>query len=76
VTARWPPDHTAPIAERTRCNNRARLTDIATDDGRYGGDRHSLLIGRHDTAGELACYRRRTPGLATLAEPVQATGIR
>jgi hypothetical protein len=68
--ARRPPDHSTTIAERTPYYDWAWLADPDP------GDRHSLLIRRNNTTGELAFYRCRTPGPATLAQPARVAGIR
>jgi SRSO17 transposase len=57
----------------------AWLTDVGTDgDPDSPGDdgRHSLLIRRNNTTGELAFYRCWTPGPAGLAQLVRVAGTR
>jgi SRSO17 transposase len=48
------------------------VADVDTD----GDGRHSLLIRRNNTTGELAFYRCWTPGPVTLAHLVRVAGIR
>ena len=50
----------------------AWLADVGVDGDRDDDGRHSLLIRRNNTTGELAFYRCWTPGPATLAQLVRA----
>ncbi|MGS2619778.1 IS701 family transposase [Micromonospora sp. LZ34] len=52
------------------------LDDVCTDADPDDGGRHSLLIRRNTTTGELAFYRCWTPKPATLAQLVRVAGIR
>ncbi|SCF16250.1 DDE superfamily endonuclease [Micromonospora matsumotoense] len=54
----------------------AWLDDVCTDADPDDGGRHSLLIRRNITTGELAFYRCWTPRPATLAQLVRVAGIR
>jgi SRSO17 transposase len=54
----------------------AWLADVGTDGDPQAGGRHSLLIRRNTTTGELAFYRCWTPGPAGLALLVRVAGIR
>ncbi|MEU4595454.1 IS701 family transposase [Micromonospora aurantiaca (nom. illeg.)] len=54
----------------------AWLDDVCTDADPDDGGRHSLLIRRNTTTGELAFYRCWTPQPATLAQLVRVAGIR
>jgi SRSO17 transposase len=54
----------------------AWLADVGTDDDPTAGGRHSLLIRRNNSTGELAFYRCWTPGPVTLAQLVRVAGIR
>jgi SRSO17 transposase len=54
----------------------AWLADVGTDGGTDGDGRHSLLIRRNNTTGELAFYRCWTPGPVSLAQLVRVAGIR
>ncbi|MFG3423295.1 IS701 family transposase [Micromonospora sp. NPDC048063] len=54
----------------------AWLDDVCTDADPDDGGRHSLLIRRNTTTGELAFYRCWTPRPATLAQLVRVAGIR
>ena len=54
----------------------AWLADVGTDGDPQAGGRHSLLIRRHTTTGELAFYRCWTPRPAGLALLVRVAGIR
>jgi SRSO17 transposase len=53
----------------------AWLTDVGAD-GEPDDGRHSLLIRRNNTTGELAFYRCWTTGPATLAQLVRVAGVR
>ncbi|MEU7794851.1 IS701 family transposase [Micromonospora tulbaghiae] len=54
----------------------AWLDDVCTDADPDDGGRHSLLIRRNTTNGELAFYRCWAPRPATLAQLVRVAGIR
>ncbi|WBB88732.1 IS701 family transposase [Verrucosispora sp. WMMC514] len=54
----------------------AWLDDVCTDADPDDGGRHSLLIRKNTTTGELAFYRCWTPKPATLAQLVRVAGIR
>ncbi|MFU8855233.1 IS701 family transposase, partial [Micromonospora sp. SL1-18] len=54
----------------------AWLDDVCTDTDPDDGGRHSLLIRRNTTTGELAFYRCWTPKPATFAQLVRVAGIR
>jgi len=54
----------------------AWLADIGADGDPDDDGRHSLLIRRNHTTGELAFYRCWTPGPATLAQLVRVAGVR
>ncbi|MEV0730498.1 IS701 family transposase [Polymorphospora sp. NPDC050346] len=54
----------------------AWLDDVCTDADPDDNGRHSLLIRRNTTSGELAFYRCWTPRPATLAQLVRVAGIR
>ncbi len=54
----------------------AWLDDVCTDADPDDGGRHSLLIRRNTSTGELAFYRCWTPQPATLAQLVRVAGIR
>ncbi|MER5338498.1 IS701 family transposase [Micromonospora sp. NPDC002717] len=54
----------------------AWLHDVCTDADPDDGGRHSLLIRRNTTTGELAFYRCWTPRPASLAQLVRVAGIR
>nr|WP_199236034.1 IS701 family transposase [Micromonospora sp. S4605] len=54
----------------------AWLDDVCTDADPDDGGRHSLLIRRNSTTGELAFYRCWAPRPATLAQLVRVAGIR
>lgn len=54
----------------------AWLDDVCTDADPDDDGRHSLLIRRNTTTGELAFYRCWTPSPATLAQLVRVAGIR
>lgn len=52
------------------------LADVGADGDPDDDGRHSLLIRRNNTTGELAFYRCWTPGPATLAQLVRVAGVR
>ncbi|HEX5994279.1 MAG TPA: IS701 family transposase, partial [Jiangellales bacterium] len=54
----------------------AWLDQVATDADPDDGGRHSLLIRRNATTGEVAFYRCWTPQPTSLAQLVQVAGIR
>ncbi|WP_327027288.1 IS701 family transposase [Micromonospora sp. NBC_01739] len=54
----------------------AWLDDVCTDADPDDGGRHSLLIRRNTSTGELAFYRCWTPQPAILAQLVRVAGIR
>jgi SRSO17 transposase len=54
----------------------AWLADVGTDGDRDDAGRHSLLIRRNNTTGELAFYRCWAPGPVSLAQLVRIAGIR
>jgi SRSO17 transposase len=54
----------------------ARLDEVTTDADPDDSGRHSLLIRRNNTTGELAFYRCWTPQPVTLAQLVRVAGIR
>jgi SRSO17 transposase len=54
----------------------AWLADVGADGDPDDGGRHSVLIRRHNTPGELAFYRCWTPGPAALAQFVRVVGVR
>ena len=54
----------------------AWLADVGTDGDPDDDGRHSLLIRRNNTTGELAFYRCWTPGPVSLAQLVRVAGIR
>ncbi|SCF29083.1 SRSO17 transposase [Micromonospora viridifaciens] len=54
----------------------AWLDDVCTDADPDDAGRHSLLIRRNTTTGELAFYRCWTPKPVTLAQLVRVAGIR
>ncbi|WP_433529189.1 IS701 family transposase [Micromonospora sp. CA-263727] len=54
----------------------AWLTDVGADGDPDDDGRHSLLVRRNNTTGEMAFYRCWTPGSATLAQLVRVAGIR
>ncbi|SCL39314.1 SRSO17 transposase [Micromonospora pallida] len=54
----------------------AWLDQVTTDADPDDGGRHSLLIRRNTSTGELAFYRCWTPQPATLAQLVRVAGIR
>jgi SRSO17 transposase len=58
-----------------RFSDWAWLDDVGTDGDPHDG-RHSLLIRRTTSTGELAFYRCWTPGPGTLAQLVRVAGIR
>jgi SRSO17 transposase len=59
-----------------RCYDRAWLDEVSTDADPDDGGRHSLLIRRNTTTGELAFYRCWTPQPTTLADLMRVAGIR
>jgi SRSO17 transposase len=54
----------------------AWLADVGADGDPADDGRHSLLIRRNHTTGELAFYRCWAPGPATLAQLVRVAGVR
>lgn len=54
----------------------AWLADVGADADPDDDGRHSLLIRRNNTTGELAFYRCWTPRPATLAQLVRVAGVR
>jgi SRSO17 transposase len=54
----------------------AWLADVGADGDPDDDGRHSLLIRRNHTTGELAFYRCWTPGPGTLAQLVRVAGVR
>ncbi|MFC7549985.1 IS701 family transposase [Plantactinospora sp. GCM10030261] len=54
----------------------AWLADVGADSDPDDGGRHSVLIRRNNTTGELAFYRCWAPGPVTLAQLVRIAGIR
>ncbi|MGC4750710.1 IS701 family transposase [Micromonospora sp. DT201] len=54
----------------------AWLADVGADGDPDDDGRHSLLIRRNNTTGELAFYRCWTPHPATLAQLVRVAGVR
>ncbi|GAA2602770.1 IS701 family transposase [Winogradskya consettensis] len=54
----------------------AWLADVGADGDPDDDGRHSLLIRRNNSTGELAFYRCWTPGPVTLAQLVRVAGIR
>jgi SRSO17 transposase len=54
----------------------AWLADVGADGDPDADGRHSLLIRRNNTTGELAFYRCWAPGPATLAQLVRVAGVR
>ncbi|MFG1885608.1 IS701 family transposase [Micromonospora sp. NPDC049102] len=54
----------------------AWLADVGPDGDPDDDGRHSLLIRRNNTTGELAFYRCWTPGPVTLAHLVRVAGVR
>ncbi|MFI7075610.1 IS701 family transposase [Micromonospora sediminicola] len=54
----------------------AWLDDVTTDVDPDDSGRHSLLVRKNTTSGELAFYRCWTPQPATLAQLVRVAGIR
>ena len=54
----------------------AWLTDVGADGDPDDGGRHSVLIRRNNTTGELAFYRCWTPAPASLAQLVRVAGVR
>lgn len=54
----------------------AWLADVGADGDPDDDGRHSLLIRRNNTTGELAFYRCWTPEPATLAQLVRVAGVR
>jgi SRSO17 transposase len=54
----------------------AWLADVGADGDPHDDGRHSLLIRRNNTTGELAFYRCWTPGPAALAQLVRVAGVR
>jgi SRSO17 transposase len=54
----------------------AWLADVGADGDPADDGRHSLLIRRNNTTGELAFYRCWTPRPATLAQLVRVAGVR
>jgi SRSO17 transposase len=54
----------------------AWLTDVGADGDPDDDGRHSLLIRRNHTTGELAFYRCWAPGPVTLAQLVRVAGVR
>ncbi|BEL05690.1 IS701 family transposase [Actinoplanes sichuanensis] len=54
----------------------AWLADVGADGDPDDDGRHSLLIRRNTTTGELAFYRCWAPGPATLAQFVRVAGVR
>jgi SRSO17 transposase len=54
----------------------AWLADVGADGDPDDDGRHSLLIRRNNTTGELAFYRCWAPGPVTLAQLVRVAGIR
>ena len=54
----------------------AWLADVGADGDPPDDGRHSLLIRRDNTTGELAFYRCWTPRPATLAQLVRVAGVR
>lgn len=52
------------------------LADVGADGDPDDDGRHSLLIRRNTTTGELAFYRCWTPGPVTLAQLVRVAGVR
>lgn len=54
----------------------AWLADVGADGDPDEGGRHSLLIRRNNTTGELAFYRCWAPGPVTLAQLVGVAGVR
>jgi SRSO17 transposase len=54
----------------------AWLADVGADGDSDDGGRHSVLIRRNNTTGELAFYRCWAPGPVTLAQLVRVAGVR
>jgi SRSO17 transposase len=54
----------------------AWLADVGADGDPDDAGRHSVLIRRNNTTGELAFYRCWTPRPATLAQLVRVAGVR
>jgi SRSO17 transposase len=54
----------------------AWLVDVGADGDPNDDGRHSLLIRRNTTTGELAFYRCWTPGPTALAQLVRVAGVR
>ncbi|MBB4752073.1 IS701 family transposase [Actinoplanes lobatus] len=54
----------------------AWLADVGADGDPDDDGRHSLLIRRNNTTGELAFYRCWAPGPVTLAQLVRVAGVR
>jgi SRSO17 transposase len=54
----------------------AWLADVGADGDPDDDGRHSLLIRRNNTTGELAFYRCWTPGAAAFAQLVRVAGVR
>lgn len=54
----------------------AWLADVGADGDPDDGGRHSVLIRRNNTTGELAFYRCWSPGPVALAQLVRIAGVR
>lgn len=72
----WTRRSAGPGSKGPRLYDWAWLADVGTDGDPADGGRHSLLIRRNYTTGELAFYRCWTPRPAGLAQLVRVAGIR
>lgn len=75
-TSAWQRRSTGAGSKGPRLYDWAWLDDVCTDADPDDDGRHSLLIRRNTTTGELAFYRCWTPKPATVAQLVRVAGIR
>ncbi|MFI6160775.1 hypothetical protein ACIA59_12600 [Micromonospora haikouensis] len=66
----------APGRKGPRYYDWAWLADVGADGDPDDGGRHSVLIRRNNTTGELAFYRCWAPSPVTLAQLVHVAGVR
>ncbi|WP_375372023.1 IS701 family transposase [Salinispora sp. H7-4] len=72
----WTRRSTGDGSKGPRFYDWAWLADVGVDGDPDDDGRHSLLIRRNHTTGELAFYRCWAPGPVTLAQLVRVAGIR
>ena len=72
----WTRRSAGPGSKGPRYYDWAWLADVGADGDPDDDGRHSVLIRRNNTTGELAFYRCWAPGPVTLAQLVRIAGIR